>query len=311
MTSIDRNHASPALRTATPSAPTEKKPVPLSGGPVPPPATTGGRGDGFETMGAARGGAVNKLLGGIFKSSDKKYDGVLVGAKGATFTPGTPLSQVPGVTPRNNAHPTGTLLYVNGINNDKDKQFASMQQLADRSGAKVIGVHNATEGMVSDLSQCVTDKLDKGKNPAVDTMADTVYSELKAGRGVHLVAHSQGALVTSRALNDVSNRLRIEDGMSSAQVEKAMSNIKVETFGGAAAHFPDGPQYVHYVNKNDMVPTWFGQGNGQGVDEWARDGGKGAVIRRFEQGSGIEGTHSFDNVYLKQRVPFEQARAGH
>jgi hypothetical protein len=47
------------------------------------------------------------------------------------------------------------------------------------------------------------------------------------------------------------------------------------------------------------------------VDEWARDGGKGAVIRRFEQGSGIEGTHSFDNVYLKQRVPFEQARAGH
>ncbi len=109
----------------------------------------------------------------------------------------------------------------------------------------------------------------------------------------------------------MANRLRIEQGLSSAQVEKMMSKVKVETFGGAAAHFPDGPQYVHYVNKNDLVPTWFGQGDGDGVDEWARDGGKGAVIRRFEQGSGIEGTHSFDNVYLKQRVPFEQARAGH
>jgi hypothetical protein len=310
MTSIDRNLASPALRTATSSAPAEKKPVPPPGGPVPPPVTTGVRGDGFDATGAARGGAVNKLLGGIFGSGDKKHDGVLVGAKGATFPPGTPLSQVPGVTPRTNAQPTETLLYVNGINNDKDKQFASMQQLADRTGAKVVGVHNATEGMVADLAQCVKDKLDKGKNPAVDTMADTVYSELKAGRGVHLVAHSQGALVTSRALKDVANRLRIEDGLSSAQVEKAMSKIQVETFGGAAAHFPDGPQYVHYVNKNDLVPTWFGQGNGKGADEWARDGGKGAVIRRFEQGSGIEGTHSFDSVYLKQRVSFEQARAG-
>ncbi|ATB34934.1 hypothetical protein CYFUS_000346 [Cystobacter fuscus] len=309
MTLIGRNSASPSSRTAPSAAPAEKQPVPTPGALVTPP-TTEVRADGFEKSGAARSGPANKLLGGIFGGGDKKYDGVLVGAKGATFPPGTPLNQVPGVTPRNNAQPTETLLYVNGINNNKDTQFASMQKLADRTGAKVIGVHNATEGMIADLAQCVNDKLDKGKNPAVDTMADTVYSELKAGRGVHLMAHSQGALVTSRALNDVANRLRIEDGLSSAQVEKAMSKIKVETFGGAAAHFPDGPQYVHYVNKNDIVPTWFGQGDGDGVDEWARDGGKGAVIRRFEQGSGIDGTHSFDNVYLQQRVPFEQARAG-
>ena len=122
------------------------------------------------------------------------------------------------------------------------------------------------------------------------------------------MAHSQRALVTSRALNDVAQRLRIEDGMSPAQVAKTMSKLKVETFGGAAAHFPDGPQYVHYVNNKDIVPTWFGQGNGKGADDWARDGGKGAVVRRFEEGSGI-GAHAFNEVYLKNRVPFEQARA--
>ncbi|MFY0582854.1 hypothetical protein ACN28S_58950 [Cystobacter fuscus] len=32
MTSIDRNPASPALRTVTSSTPAEKKPVPVSGG---------------------------------------------------------------------------------------------------------------------------------------------------------------------------------------------------------------------------------------------------------------------------------------
>ena len=123
------------------------------------------------------------------------------------------------------------------------------------------------------------------------------------------MAHSQGALVTSRALNHVAQRMRIEDGMSQADVEKAMSKLKVETFGGAAAHFPDGPKYVHYVNTKDMVPSMFGQGNGKGVDEWARDGGKGAVIRRFSEGSGISGAHSINDMYLPHRVGFDQARA--
>ena len=266
--------------------------------------------DSFENKVASTKASAQGLLGGIFgDKSDKKYDGAIVGAGGKTFPPGTPLSQVPGVTPANNPNPSETVIYVNGISNNKDDQARSMQQVADASGAKVIGIHNATEGMVADLAQCVQDKMDKGTNPAVDSMADAVYSELKAGKDVHLMAHSQGALITSRALNDVAQRMRIEDGMSQADVEKAMSKLKVETFGGAAASFPDGPQYVHYVNKNDIVPTWFGQGNGSGADEWARSGGKGAVVRRFEQGSGINGTHSLDSVYLPHRIPFDQARA--
>ncbi|ATB30216.1 hypothetical protein [Melittangium boletus] len=306
MTTI-RNSSPNTVRTGTPS------PVEKTAQTVAPqqsaPAAAAHKGnvitDGFESAASKVRGAVNKLFG----KSDKVYDGVMVGAGGQTYPAGTPLSQVPGVTPRNNPNPTETFVYVNGIQNDKDTQFNSMQQIADRTGAKVVGIHNATEGIVSDLAQCVTDKLDKGKNPAVDTLADTVYNELKAGRDVHLVAHSQGALITSRALNDVAKRLRIEDGLSKAEVEKKMSGLKVETFGGAAAHFPDGPQYVHYVNNKDIVPTWFGQGNGKGVDEWARDGGKGAVIRRFDFGSGINGAHSLAEAYLPQRLPFDQARA--
>jgi len=266
--------------------------------------------DGFEDK------AVNKargVLGGLFGGSkpDRAFDGHLVGAGGQTFKPGTPLSQVPGVTPRNNPNPTQTFVYVNGISNDKDTQFRSMQQIADATGGKVVGIHNATEGMAADLAQCVKDKMDKGHNPAVDSLADTVYTELKAGRGVHLMAHSQGGLITSRALQDVANRLRIEDGMSKGDVEKLMGKVNVETFGGAAGRYPDGPKYVHYVNNKDIVPTWFGQGNGKGVDDWAlRDGGKGAVVRRFEHGSGISGTHGLNEAYLPQRVPFDQARAG-
>ena len=263
--------------------------------------------DSFENKVATKATALNAQLFGT--GSDKAFDGAIVGAGGQTYPPGTPLTQVAPVLPRNNPNPSETVVYVNGISNTKSDQLNSMQNIADTTGAKVIGIHNATEGMVTDIAQCVQDKLDKGNNPAVDSLADTVYSELKAGHDVHLMAHSQGALITSRALNHVEQRMRVEDGMSQAQVEQAMSKLKVETFGGAAAHYPDGPQYVHYVNDKDLVPTLFGQGNGKGLDDLLRDGGKGAVIRRFEAGSGISGAHSLNDMYLPHRIPFDQARA--
>jgi hypothetical protein len=264
--------------------------------------------DGFEQQAAQK----VELLGGLFggNKTDKVHDGKLVGAGGQTFAPGTPLSQIPGITPKNNPNPSETVLYVNGVGNTKDTQAHSMQQIADTTGAKVIGVHNATEGHVTDLFQAVKDKLDKGTNPAVDTMADTIYSELKAGRGIHVMGHSQGGLILSRALEDVGNRLRIEDGMSQADVEKMLGQVKVETFGAAAMRYPDGPQYVHYVNDKDLVPTMFGLGDGKSPLDLLRNPGRDAVVRHYEYGSGISGTHRLDQAYLAFRVPFDEARAG-
>ncbi|HSP81672.1 MAG TPA: hypothetical protein VLQ93_24345, partial [Myxococcaceae bacterium] len=273
-------------------------------------STIGHAVDAFETK-ATRGAQALGQVVGLGHQPDRAFDGHYVGARGQTFPPGTPLSQVPGVKPLNNPNPTRTLLYVNGINTTKDAQFSSLQNIADRTGAQVIGVHNATEGMGADLAQCVKDKLDKGRNPAVDTLADTIYTELKAGRTVDLMAHSQGGLVTSRALSDVQRRLRIEDGMSKADAQALMSKVNVETFGAAAAHYPDGPNYVHYINRADPVPTLFGLGIIP--DKWNPlvDGGKGSVVHHFNElhRNPIDG-HSFDGTYLNRRVPFEDARAG-
>ncbi len=259
-------------------------------------------------VGGARG--VQEFFGGG-NQADRVHDGKLVGANGATFPPGTPLSDIPGVTPRNNPNPSQTILYVNGINTTKDAQFNSLQSIAETTGARVIGIHNATEGMGADLAQCVKDKLDKGTNPAVDTLADTLYGEIKAGRDVHLMAHSQGGLISSRALNDVYNRLRIEDGMSKQDAQALMGKINVETFGAAAMTYPDGPNYVHYVNRGDPVPSLFGLG--PVADKWnpAVDGGKGSKVHHFNDFhlNPLDG-HKFEDVYLKNRVPFDQAREG-
>ena len=238
------------------------------------------------------------------RGSDREFDGLFVGAGGRTYRPSTPLSEVPAVTPGDGRTPTETVVYVNGISTTKDGQFRSLQHIADRTGARVVGVHNATQGGVDDVIQSAGDTLDIGRNPAVDTLADTVYEEIKAGRTVHLMAHSQGALITSRALTDVYQRLRVEDGLSRREAEGLLGRVEVETFGGAAGSYPDGPAYVHYVNRRDAVPGLFGLG--PLANPLVRPG-RGAVVHRFSEG---HNAHGFEATYLPRRVPFEQARRG-
>lgn len=237
---------------------------------------------------------------------DREFDGHFVGAGGQTFAPGTALSDIPAVTPAGGVRNKETLIYVNGIRTNVAGQSNSLQAIADNTGSRVVGIHNATEGFGADVLQSLGDKLDIGDNPAVDTLADTVYNELRAGRDVHLMAHSQGALITSRALQDVKNRLMLEDGMSRADAESLMNNIKVETFGGAARRYPDGPQYVHYVNRNDGVPQAFGLRSW--LNPFAHEG-RDAVTHYFRDGRPLV-SHGFEEFYLPERVPFDEARQG-
>ncbi len=236
---------------------------------------------------------------------DKAVDGYLLGADGAV-PPNTFLRDVNAVVPQGGVRNNETLIYTNGILTNTEAQARSLQAIADQTGSRVIGVRNATENILVDSDQTLNDKLGIGNNPAVDTLADTVYSELRAGNSPHLIAHSQGAAITSRALTDVKNRLTAEDGMSRQDAEKLLSNVRVETFGGAARRYPDGPQYVHYLNRNDGVPMTLG------VRDWlnplARPG-KGAVTHFFEDGKPFI-SHGFEEFYLSRRVPFEEARQG-
>jgi hypothetical protein len=78
--------------------------------------------------------------------------------------------------------------------------------------------------------------------------------------------------------------------------------VKVETFAAAAATYPDGPQYVHYVNRNDAVPQSLG------LSEFIPNHpGQGAVTHYFQEGPPVI-SHGFEDYYLKHRVPFEEAQ---
>lgn len=269
---------------------------------------------------------------------DARFDGVLLGANKSVMPGDTDPVEVTGVRPSNGPiRSTDSFIQVNGIDTTKDKQVADLQKLADKIGGEVIGVHNASKGVTLDIVECINDKLVPSTNPAVHTLSTVMFKLLKAGKTPHVMAHSQGGIITRRALMELSHRLTdelqatITDPIELHKaVQKQMAKIKVETFGGAAREYPDGPQYVHYVNTWDFVASELGLGWGVvDTDAWMIRPGAGAkvlylrdgVVEGEEKLAGVDlkflekaynrynfSTHSFDEVYLPARIDFDAAR---
>jgi hypothetical protein len=253
-----------------------------------------------------------------------RYDGGLIDGQGNVYPPGTSREGLAPTTPHDGPPAGETLYYVNGIQTTAEQQATSMQNIADTTGANVFGIHNTTWGFTRDLAQSGIDKLPGGDhlNPATTALADTIMQDLEAGNPVHVVAHSQGALITSGALGQVQDRLTEAHGAERAA--EMMSTIQVETFGGAAASYPYGPQYVHYVNEDDLVPMQTGLGSIEDpAERQEAAGGDRAAIHFIRDDprqepepdvhAGALGnnltSHDFNDGYLAHRLPFEEAHA--
>jgi hypothetical protein len=285
---------------------------------------------------AARGAAKVKAAKDAI---DKKLDGWLVGPKGVTMPPGTPLQAMAKVQPEN-GKASGIGIFVNGVMTPAAKQSEGLQELANITGKEMIGVHNATSGLAWDVESVVTQKLGLGgKEKPTAQLSASILEALDKKVPISLYAHSQGAIVLSDALGRVQDTLK-KRGMSQAQAEEAMNHINVETFATAASKFPDGPVYVHYVNDADNIPKTLGTHSSRPdapgtyenlldmglnklgvhshtadaiVDEWKKltqHPGRGAVIIHFnDPGDGRESMSAHRmGTYLKHRVTFEEAR---
>ncbi len=189
--------------------------------------------------------------------NDRNHDGVLVGAS-RTFLGDSDTAHKDAFVPSNGKLIKGDVVMVNGIMTDLDLQRADLQAMANL-GYRVVGIHNATAGLMADLGQCVQDKLDLGDNKAVDTAADMIRKAVFQDKPLHLVGHSQGALIVSRALGRVTQEI-VADGLTREQAAQSLAHIQVTSLGGAAWTYPEGPTYHHFYNDRDIVPTLMGRG---------------------------------------------------
>jgi len=191
------------------------------------------------------------------------------------------LEKIPFLQPNNGAPVIDRILLVNGIMTEIELHFSDMQALAN-TGAEVIGIHNSTRGLWRDLKQCVYDLMNKGDNAAANTTKEVIRSTLETRKDLHLVGHSQGAIIISRALRNIVTELK-ESGIPRQKIPDMLSHLKIETYGGGAAYFTDGPQYVHVDNWLDPIPFHMGVGASSQLFNQRASPGKGAVQYTFFQ----------------------------
>jgi pimeloyl-ACP methyl ester carboxylesterase len=227
------------------------------------------------------------------------YDGALMSGDGKFYPAGTPYEMLQPVRPDNGKVPTKTLVYINGLGEERHHTQTQLQVFANGTGQNIVGIYNATRGRPRDMFEVFKDKLDIGRNPAVSSLARLLYAKVIAGERVRIIGNSQGGGVMERALHDVRERL-LKLGLSSHEAEQKMSVIEVETFCAAAANFPDGPQYVHYVNMADLVPRLTG------LTRPLAHPGRGAVVREFNTWNPLS-AHDTE-LHFQHYVPFEVAR---
>ena len=275
--------------------------------------------NGNETNSVENVNSTERMTGPVPLAQGKEdifYDGAFIGADGLAYDiTKVNFDDIPPIMPITDTKTDDVLVYVNGLNSNKDEQAKAIQDLANATKVGIVGVHNATHGMFRDIMQSVGDKLNLGNNPPVDTLVQIFHEKATKGKHVHVLGHSQGGLIIARALKHLKKKLRLEDGMSNDEAMKVMGNIKVETFGQASATFPDGPEYVHYVNNKDPITQLFGLGTPFNSSFLKKIGicssghaGKDAIVHCFDaDGDAFSDTHYMD-VYLKKRVPFADAR---
>ncbi|CAM2005428.1 hypothetical protein [Acanthopleuribacter pedis] len=292
--------------------------------------------------------------------SDMDLDGVIMGRKDGACAPLTKKNEAltratiqgakeQAFTSNSNCckgkHPPDgvadkTIVYVNGIRTQQGGHCQTLQDVADTTCAKVIGVYNATRNSVADLWQAKQDKSwikkhaadaekdapdeeprmsPKGRNPAVDTLRDMIYAEASSDQEMEIFAHSQGGAITSVALYEAEKQL------AGAGMEENMSKVSVTSMGSAAQQWPDGPEYTHLIHARDFTPVKLGLRKSAKKD--ASRAGKGAKVVRFvgepgggsfkemEPGDDTGGTsftkyHDVDQTYLKAQSQFNNGCRG-
>jgi hypothetical protein len=153
------------------------------------------------------------------------------------YDPNTYFWEVLGVTPKVGERHPATLslnkriVYINGIGTPMSAHAYTVKLISVVSGAAVIGIYNQSgdgtdTNIIFDLVQCLGDKSGLSNNPATKTLAKAVFDSCVSGVYLNIVAHSQGAIITSRGLRQGIGLLLDRYGRMSAKVKPLIEEVE-------------------------------------------------------------------------------------
>ena len=156
------------------------------------------------------------------------------------------------ITPNVKLFNKNPVYFVNGIDNTLEESTRSAQLLAYMLERPVTRIYNKSDGLM-DFVESGGLKVGLLKdNPSVQSLVNSIMSDLRQGKPVEIHAHSEGALITSVALGIIQEK---NPEFFAANAYK----ITVDTYAGASWTYPKGPVYHHMTFATDIVPELAGR----------------------------------------------------
>ncbi|CAB4129751.1 hypothetical protein UFOVP116_103 [uncultured Caudovirales phage] len=166
-----------------------------------------------------------------------------------------------------------TWFFINGICTTEELLESNCKYLSKIFGRTIIGIHNPTNGIISDLMECTISRVNEESSEKISIVAaDRIKAELELGKNVKLIGHSQGGIIVRNVLRKLK-----EDNAPVA------GRLEVFTFSSAASDECEieGVVQEHFMNEFDYVARI-----GLGAPEyhprklWERKGGTGHFLNK-------------------------------
>ncbi|WKZ80809.1 MAG: DUF4157 domain-containing protein [Fimbriimonadaceae bacterium] len=189
-----------------------------------------------------------------------------------------PASPFDDATEARAALAAGATVFINGIDTDLPSHAVRAQALANAKKKPVVGVYNATAGFLRDVMQAGGDILGISPNPATAALTSLLLTYGgEDGKRIDVVAHSQGSIILSNALQAVKAK------------KGKISQFDVTTLGNAMPFFPSGTTYKHYAFDSDAVASGI-SGTNSSLGLWLNESRLGRRIRNSYWGDSADTT---------------------
>lgn len=133
--------------------------------------------------------------------------------------------------------------FVNGICTNEETIKLNCQYLSELFGRNVMGIHNPTNGLIYDLTECVTGRtLDIGETTS-KFLGDEIEKALNNSSKVRVIAHSQGGII----IDNTIRHLKFKNIF--------LNNLEVFTFASASDGETSSNELYqeHFANEEDVV----------------------------------------------------------
>ncbi|MBV1873710.1 MAG: hypothetical protein KUG80_02955 [Gammaproteobacteria bacterium] len=204
-------------------------------------------------------------------TADLDMDGFYMGANHCLYDP--ELVSPDDILPVSNQYNTGleVIFAINGANTTSTENDIRLRSLAQTKQRPVIGIFNAPtwDNMKETL------KLIDVKNNASVTLHKTALNNILADREFYGLGMSQSGFIVARGLRLLKADLHKRFPLNRKYRRTLLAKINIETVGAIGLTYPNGPNYVHYVNMRDRAPLTLG------VMALGAHPGRGAVIGTF------------------------------